>query len=57
MTEQQLLEKQVKYVAKELKCTFVEACQKMQSTASKLGKEEMIEKLHKVKMNHLNMEA
>lgn len=57
MTEQQLLEKKVKNVAKELKCTFVEACQKMQSTASKLGKEEMIEKLHKVKMNHLNMEA
>ena len=51
--EQELTKSTIEYVAWRLDCSFIEACQKMQSTASKKNNETMIEAIHKIKMQYL----
>ena len=47
------LKKEIEKLAKEENITFVEACQALQSAASKLGDEKMITIIHKIKMQEL----
>lgn len=37
-------------LAAETGCTFIEACQAMQAAAAKLGREDLISAIHKVKI-------
>tara|TARA_R100001163_G_scaffold16341_1_gene14779 strand:+ start:14439 stop:14648 length:210 start_codon:yes stop_codon:yes gene_type:complete len=57
MTTTTELEKlRIQYVAKRLDCSFIEACQKMQSVAAKHGKsgEKIIQVIHKIKMQYIS---
>lgn len=49
------LKKEIEKLAKEENITFVAACQAMQSAAAKLGSEEMISEIHKLKMQSLGL--
>ena len=47
------LTNEIKKLAIETNVSFVQACQAMQSVAAKMGNEEMIQSIHKIKMASL----
>lgn len=49
MTKKQI-KQQVQKIQDETGCTFIEACQAMQAAAAKLGREDLVTAIHKVKM-------
>jgi hypothetical protein len=47
------LKTEIEKLAKEMNLSFVEACKAMQGAAAKLGNEEMIMAIHKIKMAYI----
>jgi hypothetical protein len=53
----QELKSEIEKLAKEENISFLDACSAMQSAASKMGSETMIETIHKLKMETPEMKA
>ncbi len=47
------IKSEIEKIATETGCTFIEACQAMQSSALKMGNEKMITIIHKIKMSSI----